>query len=76
MTEPAENYVSPYYPGYFRAQAFRVWAVTAAIVTVWVGAIVLGPISRNVGMGHRPADLYFFQLHLSSINRAVVSLGG
>ena len=51
MTEPAENYVSPYDQDHFRAQALRVWGVTLAIVVVWVGAIVLAPLSRLGGWG-------------------------
>ncbi|HTH38746.1 MAG TPA: DUF2085 domain-containing protein [Pyrinomonadaceae bacterium] len=59
MTEPAENYVSPYYPGYFRALALHVWAVTIAIVSLWVAAIVLGPVSRTGGWGI-DAPIYSF----------------
>ena len=51
MTQPAENYVSPYDPGYFRTRAYRVWGVTIAIVAAWVAAIVLGPVSRSGGWG-------------------------
>lgn len=60
MSEPPENYISPYDSGYFRARAFRVWSVTVAIVGVWVAAIVLAPFSRLGGWGIDPPVYSFF----------------
>lgn len=59
MTEPAGNYVPVDVSRGLRTQAYKVWAVTIAVVAVWVLAIVLAPIARESGM--RLADgLYTF----------------
>ncbi len=83
MTEPAENYVSPFDSGYFRAQAFRVWGVTVAVVSVWFAAILLAPVSRLSGWGIDGLIYSFFSyichqlpdrtLHLASEPMAVCS---
>ena len=75
MTEPAENYVSPYHPGYFRAQAFRVWGATVAIVAVWVAAILLGPISRVGGWGIDPPIYTFFSYICHQLTERSFHLG-
>src|SRR5215208_5580486 len=75
MTEPAENYVSPYHPGYFRAQAFSVWGATIAIVAVWVAAILLGPISRVGGWGIDPPIYTFFSYICHQLTERSFHLG-
>lgn len=47
MTEPAGNYIDLTTSRRFRAQALRVWGITAAVVLVWVGFIVLAPVARE-----------------------------
>jgi uncharacterized membrane protein len=83
MTESAENYVSPYDPGRFRGQAFRVWTVTLAVVAVWVAAIAAAPVSRLNGWGFETSIYSFFgyichqlperSLHLGAEQLAVCS---
>ena len=54
MSEPAENYVSQDNAGFFRAQAVKVWALTAVVVLLWVAVIVLAPVHvRTAGPRRR-----------------------
>lgn len=47
MAEPAGDYISLDIARRFRAQAFRVWGFTVAIVFVWVTLIVIAPAARS-----------------------------
>jgi uncharacterized membrane protein len=60
MTEPADKYVSTVVTHYFRAQAFRAWGVTVAVVLFWVSAIVLAPVVRELGWGFASSMYSFF----------------
>lgn len=60
MTEPAQNYVSQDIAKHFRSQASKVWGVTAAIVFVWVFAIVLAPVALENGWITVASPLYTF----------------
>ena len=44
MTEPAQNYIPNSLQRSYRTQAIRVWMMTASVVLVWVGAIVVAPL--------------------------------
>lgn len=83
MNESAENYISPNSPVRFRGQAVRVWAVTVAVVAVWVAVIVAAPVSRVNGWGFDTSIYAFFSyichqlpersLHLGAEQLAVCS---
>lgn len=63
MTDPTENYVPTSLSRHFRSQAFRAWAVTSAIVFVWVAAIVLAPAALENGWAIS-SPLYAFFSHI------------
>jgi uncharacterized membrane protein len=44
MTEPAANYIALDRHKHFHAQAIRVWIITAAVVTIWLTAIIAAPL--------------------------------
>jgi uncharacterized membrane protein len=50
MNEPAANYTPIDLQARFHRQAIRVWFITAAVVAVWLGAIIAAPLlaSSNV----------------------------
>jgi uncharacterized membrane protein len=60
MTEPAESYLPIDITRHFRAQAFRVWGVTVAIVAAWVFAVVFAPIARDLDLGIASRIYSFF----------------
>jgi uncharacterized membrane protein len=60
MTEPASNYIPTDLARYFQFQAYRAWGVAAAIVFLWVGAIVLAPVAFDYGWGIGSTIYSFF----------------
>ncbi len=56
MAEAAENYHSIEIQKYFRGQAFRVWAVAAGVIFVWVALIVL-PVAVSPDIS---SPIYYF----------------
>jgi len=60
MTEPAENYVPAGVLQRFRRQAYRVWIVTLAVVSLWNLSIVAAPFAKVGGLAGISASLYTF----------------
>lgn len=60
MTEPAANYISLDLQKRFRAQAVRVWIITAAVVLVWLSAIVAAPILFASNLTSISSPIYTF----------------
>lgn len=60
MAKPAENYTPVDMQVRFRKQANRVWAITTAVVFVWVLLIVLPPIFAASGFTGFSSPLYKF----------------
>ena len=50
MVEPAQNYIQVSLQKKYRTQALRVWMITAVVVLVWVGAIVVAPLLASSGL--------------------------
>lgn len=83
MTESAKNYISQDAGRYFRAQAFKVWAIIGVAVFFWVFLIVLAPLARESGVGIASPIYTFFSyichqlpersLHLNTHPLAVCS---
>lgn len=60
MTEPASNYTPIQLQTRFRTQAFRVWAITSAVVFLWIGLIVSAPLLQANGVSHFSSPIYRF----------------
>jgi len=60
MTEPAANYIPIDLQKRFHAQAIRVWIITAAVVLVWLGAIVAAPILSSSSLRGISWPIYTF----------------
>ena len=60
MSEPAANYVSLDMHRQFRAQAWKVWLMTLAVVSLWLGVIVLAPVLAGYGFSDLTSPLYTF----------------
>src|SRR5688572_13028305 len=60
MAEPAENYTPVDVQARFHKQANRVWAITTALVFVWVLLIVLPPIFAANGFAFSSPLYKFF----------------
>lgn len=83
LTESSERYIPADSAAFFRAQAYRAWAVAVAIVLVWVAAVVAAPWARESGVGLAGPIYSFFSyichqlpdrsLHLGSEPLAVCS---
>ena len=63
MTGPADNYIPTDVARFFRAQAYRAWGVTAAIVFAWVLAIVLAPALEGSAAGPPIYSFYSYLCH-------------
>lgn len=63
MTEPASSYIPTEFARRFRPQAFRAWGVTAAIVAVWVFAIVIAPVTSGSGPGNSIYTFFSYICH-------------
>ena len=60
MPEEADNYISADLQGRLRAQAGRVWFVSAAIVVVWLAAIIAAPIFSSSNVTSVSSPIYSF----------------
>ena len=60
MSERADSYISLGGQARFRPQAFKVWGIALAIVTLWVAAILLPPLLAANGQGTAAAPFYKF----------------
>jgi uncharacterized membrane protein len=60
MSQSIENYVSRELAGYFRKQAFRVWAAALIVVLVWVFLILLAPLTAGRGLDGVSQPVYQF----------------
>jgi len=60
MTEPALNYISVDMQKRFRSQAFNVWIIAAAVVSIWVGLILTAPLFLSNGLTAAASPIYTF----------------
>jgi len=60
MTEPAGNYHSIDIQKRLRGQAYRVWAISAFLVAVWMTLIVLPPVLLANGSDNISSPIYYF----------------
>jgi len=60
MPDTAENYVPVQIVARFRQQAWRSWAVGAAVVLIWVLLIVAAPLAKTNGLRSLSSPLYHF----------------
>ncbi len=60
MTEPADIFIPIDFRKRFRTQAFNVWAITSAVVFVWVGAIITTPLFLSEGFAAASTPIYTF----------------
>ncbi|PYT01530.1 MAG: hypothetical protein DMF63_01400 [Acidobacteria bacterium] len=74
MAEPAANYASLDLQKRFHAQAIRVWLITAAVVLVWLAAIVAAPLLPQSNLS---ASIYtFFSYICHQIGERSLHLAG
>lgn len=60
MTEPASAYIPVNIAHVLRRQALRVWAITAAVVSIWVALIVFAPLLQANGISQFSSPIYHF----------------
>lgn len=60
MSEPAENYISQPMLAVMRRQAWKVWVVGLAIVSLWSSAIVVAPVTKLAGLSSISQPIYSF----------------
>lgn len=60
MSEPAPTYTSIDERSRSFVQSWRVWAITLAVVLLWISAIAAAPIFRSAGIEYVSAPLYEF----------------
>ena len=60
MSEPAENYKNIDQHKRFRSQAVNVWVATAAVVSVWLAAIIAAPLFASSDLTNVSSPIYSF----------------
>jgi hypothetical protein len=71
MTEPAQNYIPNSLQRSYRTQAIRVWMITASVVLVWVGAIVVAPLLVPSGASTSIYSFFSYICHQIPIARSI-----
>jgi uncharacterized membrane protein len=80
----ADDYIPVAMHSALRAQAYRIWAMTTAVVLVWIGLIVAAPLLASSGASNASSPIYSFfsyichqiperSLHLAGFHMAVCS---